>query len=593
MASIPTTTGPVKVLTVGPAVGAISELFTKIKSINDKHGPFDLAICTGDFFGPPRSEEPKVDVNLEDDVDKLLDGKLEGEYALPQRVIEKIQKAGGALSKNVFVLQKYSVMTTAQGLRIACLGGTYDAMQYASDLPQDFTCPYFTKITVDKLLSNTNTSSSKTQNYSSLGAIKNSQLIDIFLTNIWPSSITHSSAAPLPSPELSSIGAPPLDEIVRTTKPKYIFSSGGGKPPKFWEREPFTWEAEEGRSTRFISLGAFGGEAVNGKKQRRYVQVSITQWFYAFSIAPPSLDAPPPARPTNATANPFANARPPKRSIDDAEPENFIWGNVNQPGKKQRHNAAGEKKPRPGYKCRKCESTEPGHYIRDCPTKNDVGDTGGKKPRNGYVCRACASTEHYIEDCPVAKAGPKEVGRRGKRGRATEIGRQIIPTHTGKSYNDVPTIPGGGHVLIIPIAHYPTLSSISKELRGPVLLEIEKYKLALRTLYAQHGAGAVFVEVARLSAKGGHAHIQVVPVSTNLQDRVEEAFTREGKAHKIEFESNPEGALKSISEDHNKSYFRVDLPDGRTMVHLIPDNLPFSIQFGRCVAYSETSWSNV
>ncbi|TFK54640.1 hypothetical protein OE88DRAFT_938072 [Heliocybe sulcata] len=353
MASIPSPTAPVKVLTVGPAVGAVGELFAKIKSINDKHGPFDLAICTGDFFGPPRTEEMQVDVTLEDDVDKLLDGKLEapleclvmqGEYALPERVIEKIHKAGGALSKNVFVLQKYSVMTTAHGLRIACLGGTYDVTQYGSDLPQDFTCPYFTKTTVEKLLSNTNTASSKTQDYSSLGAIKSSQLVDIFLTNVWPSSITKSSSVPLPSPELASMGAPPVDEMVKTTKPKYIFSAGGGKPPKFWEREPFVWEGEEGRSTRFISLGAFGAEAVNGKKQR---------WFYAFSINPPSSDAPASTKPANATANPFADSRPPKRTIHEAEAENFIWGAVNQPlqpGKKQRQNALGEKKPKPGYK---------------------------------------------------------------------------------------------------------------------------------------------------------------------------------------------------------------------------------------------------
>ncbi|EPQ57901.1 hypothetical protein GLOTRDRAFT_36948, partial [Gloeophyllum trabeum ATCC 11539] len=595
-------------LTVGPANGAIGELFAKIKSINDKHGPFDLAICTGDFFGPPRPKEQAAD--WKSPLECLV---MQGEHALPERVIEKVQKSGGTVTKNVFILQKYGVMTTANGLRIACLGGTYDALQYGStELPQDFTCPYFTKTTVDKLLTNTNNASSKTQNYSSVGAIKSSQLIDIFVTNVWPSTITRFSSVPLPSPELASIGAPPVDEIVRATKPRYVFSAGGGRPPKFWEREPFLWEGEEGRSTRFISLGAFGAEAVNGKKQR---------WFYAFSISPPSSEGQAPAKPANTTANPFAEARPPKRPIDDSEPENFIWGN----------------KPRPGYKCRKCDSTEhyiqdcperdkppegyicnrckePGHYVRDCPTKHQLGDTGGRKPREGYVCRACASTEHYIDDCPVAKAGPKEVSRRGKKGPPKEITAdecwfclsnpnvakhlivsigaecyvtlpkgQIIPTHTAQNYSNVPNIPGGGHVLIIPIAHYPTFSSIAPELRGPVLAETERYKSALRSVYSKYGAGAVFVEIARLGPKGGHAHIQAVPVPVSLQDGVEDAFIREGKSQKIEFESDPEGALKAISEDHNRSYFRVDLPDGRKMVHLIQNNIPFSIQFGRQV----------
>lgn len=36
----------------------------------------------------------------------------------------------------------------------------------------------------------------------------------------------------------------------------------------FWEREPFVWDDEEGRVSRFVSLGAFGGEPTAGKKQR-------------------------------------------------------------------------------------------------------------------------------------------------------------------------------------------------------------------------------------------------------------------------------------------------------------------------------------
>jgi hypothetical protein len=36
----------------------------------------------------------------------------------------------------------------------------------------------------------------------------------------------------------------------------------------FWEREPFVWDGEEGRVSRFVSLGSFGGEPTTGKKQR-------------------------------------------------------------------------------------------------------------------------------------------------------------------------------------------------------------------------------------------------------------------------------------------------------------------------------------
>ena len=85
-------------------------------------------------------------------------------------------------------------------------------------------------------------------------------------------------------------------------------------------------------------------------------------------------------------------------------------------------------KPPEGYICKICNTVsilvfppgvgnlsphmQPGHFVRDCPTKHAVGDTGGKKPREGYVCRACGGTEHYLEDCLVAQQGRTERPRR-------------------------------------------------------------------------------------------------------------------------------------------------------------------------------------
>ena len=66
---------PYSSLTVGSAVGAISDLFAKIKAIDAKHGKFDFVLCTGDFFGPVQSYDEKSAPN---DVMKLLNGKLEG-----------------------------------------------------------------------------------------------------------------------------------------------------------------------------------------------------------------------------------------------------------------------------------------------------------------------------------------------------------------------------------------------------------------------------------------------------------------------------------------------------------------------------------
>jgi len=293
-------------------------------------------------------------------------------------------------------------------------------------------------------------------------------------------------------------------------------------------------------------------------------------------------------------------------------------------------------KPPPGYKCRRCDSTEhfinecpdrakppegyvckicsvPGHLVRDCPTRDAVGDTGGRKPREGYVCRACGSDAHYLDDCLVANqrppGGDRYGNRGGRHGPPKEIGpsecwfclsnpnlaKHLIVSIGEECYVTLPkgqiippnsaAVPGGGHVLIIPISHHPTYSTIPPDLAPPIVEETDKYKSALRALYAKHGTAPVFFEVGRLSAKGGHAHVQAVPIPLKLKDDVEPAFINEGRLLRIDFEEDPDAALQ-MCNGGRQSYFRVDLPDGRKMVHLMKDNVPFSIQFGRQVLVS-------
>ncbi|KAF8892429.1 CwfJ C-terminus 1-domain-containing protein-like protein [Infundibulicybe gibba] len=634
--------GSVKVLAVGAAAGSIRDLFTKIKAIDAKHGKFDFVLCTGDFFGPPVTPDPDEG----DEVSMLLAGQLEapldcyimqGEYPLPGNVIDKFANNGGEICKNVFLLSKSGTITTAHGLRIACLGGIFDPEIYAAaEAAPGFLSPYFTNQTIERLLSNTLTKSSSGQNYTSLAAIQStassSQLIDILISNAWPSSITQHSLSPLPATDLGTIGVQVVDDVVRYTKPRYHFAAGGGKPAMFWEREPYVWGEVKSRISRFVSLGPFGAASSSGKKQR---------WFYAFSIAPDDPSAVAAPQPPNATKNPFVETGPKvtKRSLEMPQGENYIFGNV-QPIKRPRVAEPGQLPP--GYKCRRCESTEhlidncpertkppdgyicricgvPGHLVRDCPTKHALGDTGGRKPKPGYVCRACGSEAHLIEDCLIPNEKSSHIHVRGARPPRTRGGPpkpiapdecwfclsnpnlakhlivaigaecyvtlpkgQIIPT---QSPVDRLGVPGGGHVLIVPITHYPTYTTIPLDLASPIIEETETLKSALRAMYAKYNQAAVMFEVGRLGVRGGHAHVQVVPVPLSLRDRVEEAFVNEGRLSGIDFESEPDAALQSCAGGTG-GYFRVDLPDGRRMVHLMKEGIPFSIQFGRQVLVS-------
>jgi len=287
--------------------------------------------------------------------------------------------------------------------------------------------------------------------------------------------------------------------------------------------------------------------------------------------------------------------------------------------------------------------------VRDCPTRHEVGDTGGKKPKPGYVCRACGSENHYLDDCLVANERAPQSERRSKRGPPKEIAPdecwfclsnpnlacvfislllemlswvadilarkhlivaigaecyvtlpkgQLIPTQSAADHVDVP---GGGHVLIVPITHYPTYSTIPADLSSPILEETEqcvfhsyftitplssthlfRFKNALSSMYAKYNCVPVIFEVGRLSAKGGHAHMQAVPVPSRLKQKVEDTFIQEGRMQGIIFEEDAEAAMNAYA-DGRCGYFRVDLPDGRRLVHLMKDSVPFNLQFGRWV----------
>lgn len=60
---------------MGSALGSIRDLFAKVKSIDAKHGKFDLVLCTGDFFGAVKEGEADDE---ETETKQLLEGKLEG-----------------------------------------------------------------------------------------------------------------------------------------------------------------------------------------------------------------------------------------------------------------------------------------------------------------------------------------------------------------------------------------------------------------------------------------------------------------------------------------------------------------------------------
>lgn len=150
---------------------------------------------------------------------------------------------------------------------------------------------------------------------------------------------------------------------------------------------------------------------------------------------------------------------------------------------------------------------------------------------------------------------------------------QLIPT--GDSQNP-PLVPGGGHCLIIPIHHCNTPYALDMEIGQPTIDEIDEVKGKLERLFGEYDAAPVFFELSRQSGRGGHNHVQTVPVPQHRLSELEAFMINEAQKQGFRFESDSGEAVRNLV---GQNYFRVDLPGGKKLVHFMRG--PFNVQFGR------------
>ncbi|KAI8444703.1 CwfJ C-terminus 1-domain-containing protein-like protein [Phakopsora pachyrhizi] len=511
---------------------------------------------------------------------------------IPDQVKDSVKRNDGSICKNLELLDPISITTlsTLGNLRIGNFGGIFESQSYTSTEEESETQNFIRSEQVSKFINKSKpTSKSLTQHP-----------IDILLTYSLPQLLTvHSKLLPK-DPNAPAWGCPPITEILRASQPRYHFA--GGPQSEFWEREPWLWDKTSIESdsqpliTRFVHLAEFG----NPEKER---------WFYAFNISP--IDEVKPVRPSNATACPYSlrvdQSR--KRNANDMADDvfesgqNFRFGSIENNQKKTRTGVTP-----PNYVCKICSTS--GHWIQDCPEKQQQK----RKPQEGYVCRICNTPGHLINDCPMAEKRKADFKDRTKFQHPKEIGpdtcwfclsnpqvaKHLIVSIGSETYVSLPKgqlpdtksgclVPGGGHVLIIPIAHYPSLLGVSSELSVPILKEIEEYKASLNKCYQSFECSPISFEVVRLSGKGakaGHFHLQVCPIPNRLIQAAEKAFAEEAKNQNFEFEAGDDldDVLKDLvkKDRESLSYFKVVLPlNGKVLIHLIKPNEKFNLQFGR------------
>ncbi|MCJ1317375.1 hypothetical protein MMC15_002698 [Xylographa vitiligo] len=264
-----------KIVIVGSIAGQLFPIFEKISKLHTKNS-FSLAIVAGDLFADPETASPED----EETVSSLLVGKISiplptyftiGNHALPQTIINHLEKGTGEVCPNLYFLGKRSTTKTSEGIRIVNLGGFLDPSVTAG-LSKEKYLPYHTEGDA-KSLHGANTA-------------------DILLTSTWPSSIRTGSSIALPEGFEDAPSEQCVAELCAALKPRYHFSTS---PNFFYEREPFFHfptedHPEPRRVTRFISLAS----PFSSSKAR---------YLYAFSLDP---SAPPPSElPAGSTASPF------------------------------------------------------------------------------------------------------------------------------------------------------------------------------------------------------------------------------------------------------------------------------------------------
>ncbi|KAJ3030163.1 UNVERIFIED_CONTAM: hypothetical protein HDU68_009940 [Siphonaria sp. JEL0065] len=558
----------------------------KVASLHAKHGPFDFALATGDFFAA-LAENDELLVRMQSGTIKVACPLyvVAGASGVPSAVAQAVA-ATGEVAPNVFLLEGGGgVFATSDGLQIAHVG-----------LGADVT-----------------------------SLVKAARTVDVLLAGAVPLNVSLHSTVQINEAAADADVA----RVAAKVRPRYLFAPAAA----YAEREPYKNRKEFGEkdsvSTRFVALAPFAPKS----KQR---------WFYAFNIVPlKDLDAKTLyATPENATASPYAlvpsaqpstaSAKAAKRPLPD-RPEDigqnsFFWNNPNaSSNKSQKTNV-----PPSHYVCNICHI--PGHWIQECPQKDaplppspssthqqaiDFHPHHQHHPTDpNVVCHLCKQSGHLAVYCPIKQK--KKIAGGGldrdpskcwfclsspnlEKHLIVDIKEECYIAGTKGSLSD-----WGGHLLIIPINHFGSRMEILDN--APLLSEITHcQELLIQKFGEKTGEVPVFFEVYpghpgdNTVRRVQHMHIQVIPIAPTLIPILRSKFLAAAAASTLV--AMPDGALPA---DPNMPYVRIELPDqplgSEPLVFTMPINGPpkasFNQQFARRVLAEalgvphRSSWKN-
>lgn len=225
-----------KVLACGSVAGKFSKLSKKVASIHKKNGPFEMVVCTGDFFTttPECKKDWEKFINNGDKfcIPVYILGPtskdLESYFGGPESLED-----GAELGGNVVYLGRKGIFKTTSGLVIGYLSGnvTSDGVGIKKE--------HVTSL-LDHVM--------KDDSFSG---------VDLLITSTWPKDVNKNTKIEISTPNFS----PWVSLLAATLKPRYHLSC---HTDKFLERPPYrnhqVLRGSQEHVSRFIALAPFGNQ---------------------------------------------------------------------------------------------------------------------------------------------------------------------------------------------------------------------------------------------------------------------------------------------------------------------------------------------
>lgn len=404
-------------------------------------------------------------------------------------------------------------------------------------------------------------------------------MIDIFLTNEWPSGILNrASTSDIPSGISDSAGSDAkISELVAEIKPRYHVAGAKGV---YYAREPYM-NVDAVHVTRFIGLAPVG----NTSKQKFIHAISPTP---ASTMSSTEISTKPP----NTTSSPytFMEGTADKRSGESLSDSQYWRYDVSQ--KRQKVGGGGGDGDKLCFKfisSGSCPRGEKCHFRHDMDAREQsmrgvcFEFLNKGKCERGTDC----SFEHSLQEEGDVRAG----SRRTNSSRSKEcwfcLSSPSVESHliTSVGENCYCALAKGplvqDHILILPIEHLPNTLSSPPECE----IELVRFQNSLKAYFKNNGKEVVFFEWVYI--RGTHANLQAIPIPLSRASAVHDIFNLAAEKLGFKFmllksDKSSEGRkLLRTQFDGKCSLFYVELPGGTILSHAVEENEKFPVQFGR------------